>query len=101
MEPYPDVLLADLPANAAGPEARYETREAISLAFVTTLQLLSPRQRAALILRDVLDFSAQEVAGLLDTTEQSVASALTRARATLVREMPAADQPPPSANSPA
>jgi RNA polymerase sigma-70 factor (TIGR02960 family) len=101
IEPYPDVLLADLPDNAAGPEARYETREAISLAFVTALQLLPPRQRAALILRDVLDFPAQAVADLLDTTEQSVASALKRARATLLRELPTADQPAPGANSPA
>src|SRR5438093_1752561 len=75
LEPYPDILL-DLPDSAAGPEARYEAREAISLAFVTALQLLPPRQRAALILRDVLDFSGREAAGLLDTTEQSVASAL-------------------------
>lgn len=101
LEPYPDVLLADLPDSAAGPEARYEAREAISLAFITALQLLPPRQRAALILRDVLDFSARETADLLDTTEQSVASALKRARATLAREMPTADQQPPAANSPA
>jgi RNA polymerase sigma-70 factor (TIGR02960 family) len=101
LEPYPDVLLADLPDSAAGPEARYEAREAISLAFITALQLLPPRQRAALILRDVLDFSARETAGLLDTTDQSVTSALKRARATLAREMPTADQQPPAANSPA
>ena len=101
LEPYPDVLLADLPDSAAGPEARYEAREAISLAFITALQLLPPRQRAALILRDVLGFSGRETADLLDTTEQSVASALKRARATLAREMPTADQQPPAANSPA
>ena len=92
LEPYPDVLL-DLPDSAAGPEARCEAREAVSLAFVTALQLLPPRQRAALILRDVLDFSVREVAGLLDTTEQSVASAVKRARATLARELPSPDRP--------
>ena len=101
LEPYPDILLADLPDSAAGPEARYEAREAISLAFITALQLLPPRQRAALILGDVLDFSTREIADLLDTTEQSAASALKRARATLAREVPTADQPPPPANSPA
>ena len=92
LEPYPDVLF-DLPDGAAGPEARCETREAISLAFVTALQLLPPRQRAALILRDVLDFSVREVAGLLGTTEQSAASALKRARATLARELPSPERP--------
>jgi len=101
LEPYPDVLLAGLTDTAAGPEARYEAREAVSLAFVTALQLLPPRQRAALILRDVLDFSAREVAGLLGSTEQSVTSALKRARATLARELPSADQPAPPPGSPA
>ena len=99
--PYPDVLLADLPDTAAGPEARYEAREAVSLAFITALQLLPPRQRAALILCDVLDFPARQVAEMLDTTEQSVASALKRARATLAREAPKPDQPPAAAQSPA
>jgi Sigma-70, region 4 len=99
LEPYPDILLADLPDGAAGPEARYDSREAISLAFITALQLLPPRQRAALILGDVLDFSIREVADLLDTTEQSAASALKRARATLAREAPAGNLPPPAANS--
>jgi RNA polymerase sigma-70 factor (TIGR02960 family) len=100
VEPYPDPV-AGLPDTAAGPEARYEAREAISLAFVTALQLLPPRQRAVLILRDVLDFSAREAAGLLDTTEQSVTSALKRARATLSRELPSADRPAPPPGSPA
>jgi RNA polymerase sigma-70 factor (ECF subfamily) len=101
LEPYPDLLLEELPDASAGPEARYEAREAMSVAFVTALQLLPPRQRAALILRDVLDFAASEVAAMLDTTEQSVTSALKRARATLSRELPSEDQaPPPPPNSP-
>ena len=101
LEPYPDLLVEELPDASAGPEARYEAREAMSLAFVTALQLLPPRQRAALILRDVLDFPASEVAGMLDTTEQSVTSALKRARSTLSRELPSADtEPPPHPDSP-
>ena len=102
LEPYPDLLLEELPDASAGPEARYEAREAMSVAFVTALQLLPPRQRATLILRDVLDFPASEVAAMLDTTEQSVTSALKRARATLSRELPSADtEPPPPPDSPA
>jgi RNA polymerase sigma-70 factor (TIGR02960 family) len=99
LEPYPDLLLEELPDAAAGPEARYEARESMSLAFVTALQLLPPRQRAALILRDVLDFPASEVAAMLDTTEQSVTSALRRARATVTRELPSPDAQPPPPNS--
>ena len=83
LEPYPDVLLEGLPDAAPGPEARYEAREAISVAFVTALQLLPPRQRAALILRDVLGFRASEAAGMMDCTEESVTSALKRARTAL------------------
>jgi RNA polymerase sigma-70 factor (TIGR02960 family) len=102
LEPYPDVLLADLPDTSAGPEARFEAREAISLAFITALQLLPPRQRAVLVLRDVLDFSAAEVSHMLDGSEQSVTSALKRARATLSRELPPSAhlEPPPQPNSP-
>ena len=99
LQPYPDALLDSAASTPPGPEARYEQAEAISLAFVTALQLLSPRQRAALILRDVLAFSAREVAGLLDTSEQSVTSALKRARATLGRELPPGRPPPPPPNS--
>jgi RNA polymerase sigma-70 factor (TIGR02960 family) len=101
LDPYPDLLLADAPDPQAGPEARYEAREAISLAFITALQILPPRQRAALILRDVLDFSTREVAETLSTTEDSVASALKRARTTLSRELPSSERPPPLPDSPA
>jgi hypothetical protein len=101
LEPYPDLLLEGLIDTAPSPEARYEAREAISLAFVTALQLLPPRQRAALVLRDVLDFSVREVAQILQTTQDAVASALKRARATLARELsPAAErEAPPTPNS--
>lgn len=83
LEPYPDVLLDHLVDQRPGPEARYETTEAISLAFITALQLLPPRQRAAFVLRDVLGYHAAEVAQMLDTTQESVQSALKRARATV------------------
>ncbi|HKZ13387.1 MAG TPA: sigma factor-like helix-turn-helix DNA-binding protein, partial [Solirubrobacterales bacterium] len=73
--PYPDALLEGIPETAPGPEARYETKEAVTLAFVTTLQRLPARQRAVLVLRDVLGFRAAEVAGMLDSSEASVNSA--------------------------
>ena len=83
LEPYPDVLLDHLADQRPGPEARYETTETISLAFITALQLLPPRQRAALVLRDVLGYHAAEVAQMLGTTPEAVNSALKRARATV------------------
>jgi len=85
LEPYPDALLAGLADRAPGPDARYETREAIALAFVTGLQHLPPRQRAVLVLRDVLGFRAAEVARMLDVTDASVTSALHRARTGIER----------------
>jgi RNA polymerase sigma-70 factor (TIGR02960 family) len=83
LEPYPDAMLDGLPDTAAGPEARYEAKETIALAFVTALQRLAPRQRAVLMLRDVLGYRAAEVAAMLDTSETSVTSALQRARAAM------------------
>jgi len=80
VEPYPDVLLERLPDHGQGPDARYASREAIGLAFVVGLQRLPPRQRAVLVLRDVLAFHASEVAEMLGVTEVSVNRALQRAR---------------------
>ncbi len=88
LEPYPDTLLDGGMTVPTGPEARYEQRESISLAFVTAMQILPPRQVAVLILRDVLGFHAAEVADMLDRTVESVNSALKRARAGLRRSMP-------------
>jgi RNA polymerase sigma-70 factor (TIGR02960 family) len=97
LQPFPDALLEGAVDVPPGPEARYEQSEAISLAFVTALQLLPPRQVAVLILRDVLGFRASEVAGMLEVTPESVNSALKRARASLQRrQQAAADHQSPS-----
>jgi RNA polymerase sigma-70 factor (ECF subfamily) len=90
LEPYPDLLLEGIPDEAPGPEARYETREAIELGFIVGLQHLSPQQRAVLVLRDVLGYRAEEVAEMLDTTAESVNSLLRRARAAFESRLPAA-----------
>ncbi|MCU1527142.1 MAG: polymerase subunit sigma-70 [Frondihabitans sp.] len=90
LEPYPDALLQGVIAVPLGPAARYEQTEAITLAFVTALQVLPARQRAVLILREVLGYHANEVAEMLDSTVESVNSALKRARASLQRLRPPA-----------
>ncbi len=102
LEPFPDALLEGAIDAPPGPEARYEQTESISLAFVTAFQVLPPRQLAVLILRDVLGFHANEVAGMLDSSVESVNSALKRARVSLERRLqPDADrQPPPVRDSP-
>jgi RNA polymerase sigma-70 factor (ECF subfamily) len=89
LQPYPDVLFDGIPDEAPGPEARYETKEAIALAFIVGLQHLPPQQRAVLVLRDVLGFRAGEVAEMLETTEPSVNSLLRRARAAFDARLPA------------
>ena len=95
LEPYPDALLEGALGVPLGPEARYDQKESISLAFVTALQVLPPRQVAVLILRDVLGFRASEVADMLDSTVESVTSAVKRARAGLQHRRPPAADPAP------
>jgi RNA polymerase sigma-70 factor (ECF subfamily) len=102
VQPFPDALLEGAIGVPPGPEARYEQTEAVSLAFVTALQVLPRRQLAVLVLRDVLGFRASEVAAMLDSTVESVNSALKRARASLQRRRPpvAGREPPPAPGSP-
>lgn len=98
-EPYPDVLLGGLPDGSPGPEARYETREAVGLAFVSGLAQLPARQRAVLVLREVLGYRAAEVADLLETSEATVNSALQRARAGLAERDKLARERAPAPSS--
>ncbi|MFB4277433.1 RNA polymerase subunit sigma-70 [Nonomuraea sp. MTCD27] len=88
LQPYPDHLLDELADDQPGPEAVAVNRETMSLAFLATIQLLPPRQRAVVILRDVGGWSAAETAGLLDMTVPAINSALQRARATLRDQWP-------------
>ena len=89
LQPYPDALLEGIADEAPGPEARYETKEAIALAYVAGLQHLPPQQRAVLVLRDVLGYRAGEAAQMLETSEAAVNNLLRRARAAFESRLPA------------
>ena len=90
LQPYPDALLDGVADDAPGPDQRYESREAVALAFVAGLQHLPPTQRALLVLRDVLGFRAAEAAEMLDLSEATVNSGLQRARSALETRLPSA-----------
>jgi RNA polymerase sigma-70 factor (TIGR02960 family) len=92
LEPYPDVQLEGLADAVPGPDARYEARESIELAFIVALQALPARQRVALVLCDVLGFRLAEAAEMLDTSEASVKGALQRARAALEERLPGGER---------
>jgi len=96
LQPYPDALLPD---TDPGPEARYTTREAIELAFITALQRLTPRQAAVLVLCDVLGYPLGEVAPMLDTTPTAVKGLLQRARGAIERQRDPAREAPPAPGS--
>jgi RNA polymerase sigma-70 factor (ECF subfamily) len=96
LEPYPDAALESIPDDAPGPHARYEIREATQLAFVAAIQYLPPRQRATLLLRDVLGWSSAETARALDASVPSINSALQRARETLKKRSAAEGTSPAS-----
>src|SRR4051794_36420105 len=93
VQPFPDALLQEAGTPVVDPAARYAQREGMELAFLTAIQQLPGRQRAVLILRDVLGWTAPEVAELLDTTVAGANSALQRARATIEHEGPVAYSP--------
>ena len=92
LEPYPDDLLEGIADTAASPDSRYETKEAVGLAFVVALQKLPPQQRAVLVLRDVLSFRATEVAEILETSDAAVKGALQRARGALDERLASVDR---------
>ena len=97
LEPFPDLLLEQAAANDDEPEAKLLARETTELAFLAAIQHLPPRQRAILIMRDVLDWSARQTAASLETTVPSVNSALQRAHATLAKHLPSRIETPSTA----
>lgn len=97
LQPFPDDLLHGVPDSAPGPEFRYQQQEAVQLAFIAALQALPRRQTATLVLRDVLGYTADEVADMLDTTPTAVKGMLQRARATLDQTRPTPARPAKSA----
>src|ERR1700756_745089 len=101
LEPYPDSNLEGIADDAPNPEARYALREAVQLAFVAVIQQLPPRQRAVVLLCDVLGWSAVEAATLLGRSTASINSALQRARDTLAKRHPHGRQTVATASSPA
>ncbi|THV43006.1 RNA polymerase subunit sigma-70 [Glycomyces buryatensis] len=98
LQPYPDTLLQRIADGAPGPEARYVGREAVELAFITGLQMLPPRQAAALVLRDVLGFPSAEVADMIGTGETALKGVLQRARASLDKHRAGEAPPPPGSD---
>ncbi|MCW2930067.1 MAG: polymerase sigma70 factor [Actinomycetia bacterium] len=94
LQPYPDVLLDELPADAPGPQDLAERSDSVSLAFTAAVQALTPRARAVLVMRDVLGFTAAETAAILESTQDAVAMTLSRARAALRDARPSAQSPP-------
>ena len=92
LEPYPDTLLEGIADSTPGPEARYETRESVGLAFMTALQSLPPSQRAVLVLSDVLGFNRAEVAATLESSETAVKGTLQRARSAIEGRVPAGER---------
>lgn len=94
LEPYPGWAIEEIADQDVGPDARYELHESVQLAFVAAIQRLPARQRAVLLLRDVLGWSAADAAALLDTSSASINSALQRARATLAMHMPTIESSP-------
>ncbi len=95
LQPYPDAWLEDIADSAPGPEARYQAAETVKLAFITALQRMPPRQAAALLLRDVLGFSAAEAADMLGTSPTAVKGIMQRARASLAQQQIGQEQPRP------
>jgi RNA polymerase sigma-70 factor (ECF subfamily) len=100
LQPYPDAMLEGIVDVSPGPDARYEIRETVELAFIAALQHLPPSQRAVLVLRDVLGFHTAEAANILESSEDSVKGSLKRARAALERQLPPAHERAPAADSP-